>query len=155
MIKRIRYKSFLFLIVASLVLIMNVDIAQGTRMTSDNYIIKNDVLSGGGIYMDSDSYMLESTFGQSSAIGFSDSSSYENWAGFWSPGTYGPTAVFLISFRAYPDGGQVVVEWKTGSEIGTVGFYLLRLDEETGKYRKVNKKLLPGLLHSPPGGVYR
>jgi hypothetical protein len=61
----------------------------------------------------------------------------------------------LSSFRAYEAGGQVVVEWETASEIGTVGFYLLRLDEETGKYLKVNNKLLPGLLHSPQGGVYR
>ena len=156
MIKRIKYKNLLFLIVASLALIMNVGTAQGTRMTSPSYIIKNDVLSGGGARMNSTSYVLESTLGQSTPIGFSESSgSYENWAGFWSPGTYGPTAVFLISFRAYPDGGQVVVEWETSSEIGTVGFYLLRLDEETGKYHKLNKKLLPGLLHSPQGGVYR
>jgi hypothetical protein len=41
------------------------------------------------------------------------------------------------------------------SEVGTVGFYLLRLDEATGKYLKLNNKLLPGLLHSPQGGVYR
>jgi alpha-tubulin suppressor-like RCC1 family protein len=68
--------------------------------------------------------------------------------------SYSPTAVILISFRAYEAGGQVVVEWETASEIGTVGFYLLRLDEETGKYRKVNKRILPGLLHSPQGGVY-
>jgi hypothetical protein len=65
------------------------------------------------------------------------------------------TAVLLTSFRAYEAGGQVVVEWETASEIGTVGFYLLRLDEETGKYLKLNNKLLPGLLHSPQGGVYR
>lgn len=66
-----------------------------------------------------------------------------------------PTAVFLASFRAYEAGGRVVVEWETASEIGTVGFYLLRLDEKTEKYRRVNKRLLPGLLNAPQGGVYR
>jgi alpha-tubulin suppressor-like RCC1 family protein len=68
---------------------------------------------------------------------------------------WSPTAVILSSFKAYEAGGQVVVEWETASETGTVGFYLLRLDEEREKYLKVNNKLLPGLLHSPQGGIYR
>jgi hypothetical protein len=47
------------------------------------------------------------------------------------------------------------VEWVTASETGTVGFYLLRLDAKTRRYRKLNNKLLPGLLNAPQGGVYR
>jgi len=66
-----------------------------------------------------------------------------------------PTLVFLNSFNTYDDGGQTVVEWQTAGEIGTVGFFLKRLDEETGNYVRVNDRLLPGLLHSPQGGTYR
>ncbi|MDY6953405.1 MAG: SdrD B-like domain-containing protein, partial [Thermodesulfobacteriota bacterium] len=65
------------------------------------------------------------------------------------------TLVVLSSFRAYKDGGKTVVEWQTAAEIGTVGFYLKRLDEKKGKFKRVNKKLLPGLLHSLQGGTYR
>ena len=72
-------------------------------------------------------------------------------------GYYKPlaTLVVLSSFRAYEDGGQTVVEWQTAAEVGTVGFYLKRLDEKAGRYTRVNRKLLPGLLHSLQGGTYR
>jgi hypothetical protein len=145
------------MIVASLVLIMNADMANGAYQSSTNYIIHTDVLSGGGGDMASDHYGLSSTLGQSTPIGISSGTgSQKVYAGFWFPAIYyTPTAVFLSSFRAYAAGGQVVVEWETASEIGTVGFYLLRLDEKTGKYRKVNTQFLPGLLIAPQGGVYR
>jgi len=51
--------------------------------------------------------------------------------------------------------GQVVVEWETGSEFGTAGFYLLRLDEASGKFVKVGDRFVPGLLTAPQGGTYR
>jgi len=156
--KRTRYKNFLFLIAVPLALIIYAHTAQGTRMTSPSYIIKTDVLSGGGAHMDSTNYILESTFGQSSPLEISEfamSSNYHNYPGFWTPVTNGYTAVLLNSFSAYEAGGNVVVAWETASEIGTVGFYLQRLNEKTGKYSRVNKKFLPGLLFSPQGGVYR
>jgi hypothetical protein len=52
------------------------------------------------------------------------------------------------------DHGQAVVEWKTASEVGTVGFDLLRFDSDSGKYLKVNDQLLPATEHVP-GGAYR
>ncbi len=48
-----------------------------------------------------------------------------------------------------------VVQWETLTERGTLGFHLLRLDPESGKYRQLNKRLLPGLLYSRLGGKYR
>ncbi|MCK4761321.1 MAG: hypothetical protein KAW12_03915 [Candidatus Aminicenantes bacterium] len=66
-----------------------------------------------------------------------------------------PTHAFITPFHAYSDGGRVVVHWETAAEIGTAGFYLLRLDEATGKYKRVNKEFLPGLMNSPKGGIYR
>ena len=50
---------------------------------------------------------------------------------------------------------RVVLEWTTASEIGTIGFYLERLNEKSGQYKTVNKKLLPGMLNPPHGGTYR
>ncbi len=66
-----------------------------------------------------------------------------------------PTLVVLSDFRACEDRGQVVVRWETACEIGTAGFHLLRLDKATGKFTRVNDKMLPGLLHAPQGGTYR
>jgi len=66
-----------------------------------------------------------------------------------------PTLAAVSSFNAYEDGGQAVVRWETASEIGTAGFYLFRKDDANDKYQQVNQSLLPGLLHSPQGGVYR
>jgi uncharacterized repeat protein (TIGR01451 family) len=65
-----------------------------------------------------------------------------------------PTLVILSDFKAYIDGGNVVVQWETASENGTAGFYLYRLDEKDGQYRAVSDRLLPGLITSPQGGVY-
>ena len=65
------------------------------------------------------------------------------------------TAVVISSFRVYEEGGDVIVEWETASETGTVGFYLYRRDDSTGRYSQLNDALLPGLLHAPRGGIYR
>jgi len=64
------------------------------------------------------------------------------------------TLVTLTRFGAYEDGGRVVVEWVTGSEVGTLGFYLFRWNVDTREYVQVNDSLLPGL-RAPQGGRYR
>ncbi len=66
---------------------------------------------------------------------------------------YIPTLAIISSFRTVIEDGQVVVEWETASEIGTVGFNLLRKDD--GKFIRLNDRLLPGLLVSAQGGNYR
>jgi uncharacterized repeat protein (TIGR01451 family) len=65
-----------------------------------------------------------------------------------------PTLVSISSFRTYQKNGMVVVEWTTSSEIDTAGFYLFRLDKSTGRYRQINRNLLPALLNSHQGGTY-
>ncbi len=65
------------------------------------------------------------------------------------------THAVISSFKAYADGGHALLEWKTVSEVGTIGFDLLRLDPASGTYRQVNDKLLPALLVAPQGGSYR
>ncbi|MBM4036925.1 MAG: hypothetical protein FJ290_00295 [Planctomycetes bacterium] len=66
-----------------------------------------------------------------------------------------PTAATVSAFRATCEGGRTVVEWETASEHGTVGFYLLRLNEASGKFQKVSEHLVPGVLTDPQGGTYR
>jgi len=65
-----------------------------------------------------------------------------------------PTWVSVSSFDVYENNGQVVVEWQTAAESGTVGFKLYRQGPD-GKFLPVHDGLLPGLLHSPQGGTYR
>ncbi len=65
------------------------------------------------------------------------------------------TLALIRALRAHEEGGQVVVEWETSAEAGTVGFFLQRLDPETGDFAAVNERIVPGLLVEPQGGTYR
>jgi hypothetical protein len=65
------------------------------------------------------------------------------------------TRAILSSFVARDVAGAQALEWTTVSEIGTVGFHLKRWDDREGKYVDVNEKLIPALITSPQGGVYR
>ncbi|CAK8715848.1 hypothetical protein GMJAKD_05000 [Candidatus Electrothrix aarhusensis] len=66
------------------------------------------------------------------------------------------TYAVFSSFKAYVNAKkQTVLEWTTASEIGTIGFFLERLNEQSGTYQAVNTKLLPGMLSPPHGGTYR
>ena len=65
------------------------------------------------------------------------------------------TRAEIAGIQAYRSPRGVLVEWTTSSELGTVGFNLLRYDNNRDRWRRVNRRLLPGLLHSRNGGVYR
>jgi len=65
------------------------------------------------------------------------------------------THAVVEGFSAFEREGEVVVEWRTASEAGTLGFRLLRLDPATGEFETVGEDFLPGLLHEPQGGTYR
>ncbi len=66
------------------------------------------------------------------------------------------TEAVISGFRtSRADGGGVLLEWKTASEAGTVGFYVQRWDGAARRWQRVNRELLVGLLHAPQGGVYR
>ena len=54
------------------------------------------------------------------------------------------THAVISSFKAYADGGHALLEWKTASEVGTIGFDLLRLDEASGAYRQSTIAGAPG-----------
>ena len=65
------------------------------------------------------------------------------------------TAAVISDVFAYEENGRSVVEWQTVSEVGTLGFFLERLDEATGEYQRLNRKLLKGLFFAPQGGTYQ
>ena len=65
----------------TVVMLMAVPIMAG--MSSANYQIPNDVISGGGSAMSSANYQLVGTIGQSSPLGAATSTSYTNYPGFW------------------------------------------------------------------------
>ncbi|MGD8895284.1 MAG: SdrD B-like domain-containing protein, partial [Acidobacteriota bacterium] len=65
------------------------------------------------------------------------------------------TYASIAWFNAFTSGGSVVVEWRTSLEVGTVGFRLLRFDQDAGRYLRLNRRLLPALLVHPEGGTYR
>jgi hypothetical protein len=57
--------------------------ASAAWYTSANYAIEQDVLASGGNHMTSASYVLDSTLGQPSPVGLSNSASYALQHGFW------------------------------------------------------------------------
>jgi|GEM_PF-1266057 len=65
-----------------------------------------------------------------------------------------PTFALISSFSAYNEGGRIIVEWETSSEVGTAGFDLMRLEPETGARIPVNASLIPAVMR-PQGGIYR
>ena len=65
-----------------------------------------------------------------------------------------PTVVFLASFSAQAEGGGVLVEWVTKTEIDNVGFNLYRSTGTGGTYLKLNPEIIPGLLSSVNGRAY-
>jgi Peptidase family C25 len=64
-----------------------------------------------------------------------------------------PAVVASVHARAGDQG--VEVEWDTASEVGTVGFDVLRWDAARKEYVTLNDRLLAGLQGSPQGGHYR
>ena len=55
-----------------------------------------------------------------------------------------PTYLLLLSFDGFEVDGRMVVQWETAAEIGTIGFDLLR-QENDGSYVRVNKKPVPAV----------
>jgi uncharacterized repeat protein (TIGR01451 family) len=65
------------------------------------------------------------------------------------------TYATVASLRAYHASGSVVVEWRTSTEVGTLGFHLYRLDPASRGWLRLDEKLIPGLVVHPQGGTYR
>jgi hypothetical protein len=65
------------------------------------------------------------------------------------------TAVELVKFNAIGMHGNVLLTWKTASEIDNAGFNLYRATTVNGPYEKINTGLIPGLLSSALGRAYQ
>ena len=65
------------------------------------------------------------------------------------------TRAILASFDAFSINGQVVVEWRTAAEIGTLGFDLLRRRDGEEWFSRVNDSLIRGGNGHLQGGTYR
>jgi hypothetical protein len=90
-------------------------------MSSANYDLPWDVLSGGGGDRSSSSYILSDSVGQSSAIGLSQSTNYQLGGGFW----YGVSPTTFIPGDANEDGVINVLDMTKVARI------ILLLDPET------------------------
>jgi len=66
-----------------------------------------------------------------------------------------PTEVKLLSFQAKGFDAEVVLEWKTSSELRNLGFHLYRGTEAGGSYERITEYAIPGLGSSPSGASYR
>lgn len=64
-----------------------------------------------------------------------------------------PTEAVVSAFRVYDDRGKALVGWQTSSEVGTLGFYLLRRADD-GRFERVNEALLPSVDDGAAGGTY-
>jgi hypothetical protein len=66
----------------------------------------------------------------------------------------GETLIALSSFTATPKNKEVILEWKTESEIDNAGFNLYRSETEDGEYEKINASLIPAQGSSTQGASY-
>jgi len=67
-----------------------------------------------------------------------------------------PTFAVITDVEAeIDDAEKVAVVWRTESEVGTVGFQVLRQGDAGVGWTQVGRSFLPGLICSPQGGTYR
>ena len=73
----------LILFIPAIILWISDSIVYSAEQSSSNYSIVRSVISGGGGDLVSNNYEMQYTIGQSTPIGTSTSSNYDNNAGFW------------------------------------------------------------------------
>ncbi len=66
----------------------------------------------------------------------------------------GTTEVTLESFAAVPGDSSVLLEWKTATELGNLGFHVERGLSAEGPWTRLTATLIPGLGSSPVGATY-
>ena len=68
--------------------------------------------------------------------------------------TRGSTRAEVVDMWGEWSGGQGRVAWRTGSEFGTAGFFVYRIDPETGAETRLSDNLLPSAFKED-GAIYR
>jgi hypothetical protein len=66
-----------------------------------------------------------------------------------------PTLASITYIGAYNSGGRQIIEWETGSEVNTAGYYLYREVDSTGRLEQVNRLMVPALIENRQGGIYQ
>jgi hypothetical protein len=74
-----------------------------------------------------------------------------SFSDFTAGGPTNPTAVFLSSFTALPEGENIRVVWETAVELQNLGFNLYRGESPTGPWVKLNAELIAA---QNPGAVF-
>jgi len=64
-----------------------------------------------------------------------------------------PTAVRMANFIAQPQGGGILVEWQTASEVDLLGFRLLRAEAPNGDFVALNEELIFAERSGSDGGA--
>jgi hypothetical protein len=64
-------------------------------------------------------------------------------------------SVSWSSFNASLEEGGVVLRWETASEAGTLGFFVLRSDDEKGPYIRIHTEIIPAQGEGSQGASYR
>lgn len=126
-----------------------------TGVASGTYVVR--ITDGAGILTSYES-TYEVTGGRSGPFNFQEAVNLSG--GNASDVNFGyavptPTYASVVAFDATLASGSVVVEWKTASEVGTIGFHVERLDPKTNSWIRVHDGLLPAILTGPQGGSYR
>ncbi|MBN1920287.1 MAG: pullulanase-type alpha-1,6-glucosidase [Anaerolineae bacterium] len=62
-----------------------------------------------------------------------------------------PTAVFLTSFAAAPQGESILLTWETAAELQNLGFNLYRAEAFAGPWTRLNAELIPA---QNPGATF-
>jgi hypothetical protein len=64
------------------------------------------------------------------------------------------TLITLSAFTATPDDWEIILDWKTESEVNNAGFNIYRSKSEDGEYIKINDSLIPAEGSPTEGASY-
>jgi len=66
-----------------------------------------------------------------------------------------PNAISLESFTAKADGTDIILKWKTGTEIDNLGFYIVKSENIDEGYKLLNSEIIPAMGNAYSGHSYR
>ncbi len=98
-----RYRRYL-IILASALLLIPAGVSHAS-LTSTNFSINRDAISGGGLDASSALFKNASTAGQSSPLGASSSAGFNNYPGFWHALVSGSTVTHADTYAVTPSAG--------------------------------------------------
>jgi hypothetical protein len=98
--KKIRYNCYSLVVFLFISLLISGGTAFSAGQSSDNYTMQLDVFDGGGGWCTSTNYGISHATGQSTPIGYSESSSYRVYAGFFFPAIWYVPTITLPTLKS-------------------------------------------------------